>query len=42
VPAVGFFATLGRLQRPTTAHGFDAVHAVGFDGHGGFVVSDDG
>ncbi|MFF8594131.1 AAA family ATPase [Streptomyces sp. NPDC015220] len=38
VPEVGVHATLGRLRRPATTDGFDAVYAVRFDGRGGFEV----
>ncbi|MEV4437146.1 ATP-binding protein [Streptomyces sp. NPDC049585] len=38
VPDVGLYATAGRLRRPRRADGFDAVHEVTFDGHGGFRV----
>ncbi|MFH9657094.1 AAA family ATPase [Streptomyces sp. NPDC017248] len=38
VPDVGVLATLGRLRRPSTADGFDAVCEVLFDGRGGFEV----
>ena len=38
VPDVGFYATLGRLRRPSLADGFDRLFAVGFDGAGGFVI----
>ncbi|KAF4406292.1 ATP-binding protein [Streptomyces lycii] len=38
VPDVGLFATFKRLRRPRPADGFDAVHEVRFDGHGGFRV----
>ncbi|MBT2385303.1 ATP-binding protein [Streptomyces sp. ISL-11] len=38
VPDVGVYATLKRLRRPRRADGFDLVHEVTFDGHGGFLV----
>lgn len=38
VPEAGLYATLKRLRRPRTADGFDAVHEVRLDGHGGFLV----
>ncbi|WP_188189867.1 ATP-binding protein [Nonomuraea sp. SYSU D8015] len=38
VPEVGVRATFARLRRPRRADGFDAVHAVTFDGRGGFSV----
>jgi predicted kinase len=36
VPDVGFYATLGKLRRPTRADGFDDVITVEVDGSGGF------
>ncbi|MGW0393465.1 AAA family ATPase [Streptomyces sp. NPDC003042] len=38
VPDVGVLATLKRLRKPSPADGFDVVHAVRFDGRGGFEV----
>jgi predicted kinase len=38
VPDVGFYATLGKLKRPTLAVGFDEVFIVKVIGAGGFEV----
>ncbi|MGW0061516.1 AAA family ATPase [Streptosporangium sandarakinum] len=38
VPEVGVHATFKRLRRPRLSDGFDVVHIVTFDGHGGFTV----
>jgi predicted kinase len=38
IPEAGLFATLRRMRRPRTAHGFDEVSTVEFDGRGGFLV----
>ncbi|MEV4441509.1 ATP-binding protein [Streptomyces sp. NPDC049577] len=38
VPDAGVYATLRRLRRPRRSDGFDAVHEVRLDGHGGFEV----
>jgi predicted kinase len=39
VPDAGLRATLARLRCPGPGDGFDAVLAVRFDGHGGFLLS---
>jgi predicted kinase len=38
VPDVGFYATLGKLRRPSREDGFDEVVTVELDGRGGFRV----
>lgn len=39
VPAVGLYATIKRLRRPTPDDGFDALYTVAFDGAGGFTLT---
>jgi hypothetical protein len=37
VPAAGLFGTLGRLERPSLAEGFDMLHHVRSE-NGDFVI----
>jgi predicted kinase len=40
VPEVAIGDTRKRLQRPSLAQGFDALHFVRLDGEGGFIVEE--
>ena len=39
MPAVGLYATIKRLRRPTPDDGFDALYEVAFDEAGGFRLT---